>query len=319
MVGTTAQMAPARGVELPAPVRSRPKRRVVWWAGWFMLPAVVLFVGMVLVPIVLAVLLSFSSWNGSGAIQYIGLGNWRELLHDPAAAAALERTGLLVLFSWLVQEPIALALGVFAAGRQRYRAVFTTLYFIPLVISAAALGILWSNLLSPIGGGVQYAGAHFGLGFLNKDWLGDPHLVLGTVIVLVAWEFIPFHMLLYQAGARHIPGSLYEAAALDGIGPFQKFWHITLPMLRHTIVTSSVLNIVGSLTVFDLIYTLTKGGPGESTTVLALDQYLEGFGDFSFGYASALAVVLGLIGIAVALVLIRVTGFGKMRSQAEGA
>lgn len=298
---------------------TRAKKRVAWWAAWFLLPAVLLFAGMVLVPIVVAVLLSLCSWDGSGAIHFIGLGNWRTLIHDSSAAAALERTGVLVVCSWLVQEPISLALGVFAAGRQKYRAVLTTLYFLPLVISAAALGILWSNLLSPIGGGVQYAGVHFGLGFLNKDWLGDSHLVLGTVIVLVSWEFIPFHMLLYQAGTRHIPASLYEAAAMDGITPVRKFWNITLPMLRHTIVTSSVLNIVGSLTVFDLIYTLTKGGPGESTTVLALDQYLEGFGDFTFGYAAVLAVLLGIIGIGVSLLLIKVTGFGKMRSQAEGA
>jgi raffinose/stachyose/melibiose transport system permease protein len=144
------------------------------------------------------------------------------------------------------------------------------------------------------------------------------HLVMGTVIVLVAWQFIPFHALLYQAGAKQIPRSLYEAADLDGITPWRKIRHITVPMLRHTIVTSSTLNIVGSLTVFDLIYTLTNGGPGQSTRVLALDQYLEGFGSFEFGYASVLAVVLGVLAILVSLILIKVTGFGQMRSQAEG-
>jgi raffinose/stachyose/melibiose transport system permease protein len=287
--------------------------------AWFLIPAFALFAGLVLLPIVVAVLLSFSSWNGSGAIRPAGLTNWIEFIHDPSAAAALERTGILVAASWLVQEPLALALGIFVAGRRLHRVLLATIFFLPALFSSAALGIFWSQLLSPVNGGVQYAGSHFGLGFLNQDWLGNTNLVLGTVIVLVAWQFIPFHTLLYQAGVKQIPRSLYEAAAIDGIGPWARLRHITIPMLRHTIVTSSTLNVMGSLTVFDLIYTLTTGGPGESTRVLALDQYLEGFSSFRFGYASVLGLVLGILGMVIAIVIVKVTGFGKMRSQAEGA
>jgi raffinose/stachyose/melibiose transport system permease protein len=300
-------------------VGRRPRRSRVWWPVWFLLPPVALFAGLVVLPIVLAVLLSFCSWNGSSAIQYTGLANWHQFIHDPSALAALERTGVLVIASWLVQEPIALALGIFAAGRQRHRTWFTAVYFLPMLISAASLGILWNLLLSPVNGGVTYAGTHFGLFFLNHEWLSNPSLVMGTVIALVAWEFIPFHSLLFEAGARQIPKSIYEAAAMDGIGPYRRFFQMTLPMLRHTIVTSSTLNLVGSLTVFDLIYTLTGGGPGQSTRVLALAQYLQGFESLNFGYASTLAVVLGVLAVIVSLLLIGLTGFGRMRSQAEGA
>jgi raffinose/stachyose/melibiose transport system permease protein len=293
--------------------------RVVWWAVWFMAPASVLFGALVLVPVVVAVWLSFVRWNGVGAAHFVGLGNWSELFSDPTAGASLERTGILVGASWVLQEPIAIAVGIYIAGRQRHRAVLSALYFLPLLISGAGIGIMWQNMLSPIGGGVQYIGMHVNfLSFLNKNWLGDPNLVLGTVVVLVAWEFIPFHMLLYQAGTRGIPNVLYEAAALDGISPFQKLRYITLPMLRNTIVTSSTLNIVGSLTIFDIIYTLTQGGPGESTRVFALDQYIVGFSEMNFGYGSALAVALGVLGIVISLIIIKVTGFGRMRSQAEG-
>jgi len=293
--------------------------RITWWAVWFMLPACVLFGALVLVPVVLAVLLSFANWNGVGAVHFAGLSNWAQLFSDPTAGAALERTAILVGASWALQEPIALALGIYIAGKQRHRAVLSAIYFLPLLISGAGIGIMWSNILSPIDGGVQYAGMHVSvLSFLNKDWLGDPNLVMGTVVVLVAWEFIPFHSLLYQAGTRQIPNVLYEAASLDGITPAQKARYITLPMLRNTIVTSSTLNIVGSLTIFDLIYTLTQGGPGESTRVFALDQYIVGFNQMDFGYGSVLAVVLGIIGILVSLGIIRLTGFGRMRSQMEG-
>ena len=296
----------------------RQRARAPLWTKLFMLPSFVLFLGFVLAPIAVAIVLSLSTWNGTGPIRIVGLTNWRQLLQDSAAADALERTGIVIAASWLIQVPTALALGVFAAGKQRYRAVLVAIYFAPVLVSAAALGILWSQLLSPIGGGVEYAGTHLGLGFLDYDFLGNPHLVLGTVIVLIAWEFLPFHMLLFQAGASQIPRSLYDAASIDGIGPSQKLRLITVPMLRHTIVTSSVLNIVGSLTVFDLIYTLTRGGPGQSSTVLAIDQYLVGFSEFRFGYASTLAVLLGFLGIAASLILIRITGFGQMRSQSEG-
>jgi ABC-type sugar transport system permease subunit len=284
-----------------------------------MAPACVLFAALVLVPVVVAVWLSFVRWNGVGATHFVGLSNWSQLFSDATAGASLERTGILLGASWVVQEPIAIALGIYIAGRQRHRAVLSAIYFLPLLISGAGIGIMWQNILSPIGGGVQYVGAHVSLlGFLNKDWLGNPNLVLGTVVVLVAWEFIPFHTLLYQAGTRGIPSVLYEAAALDGITPLQRIRYITLPMLRNTIVTSSTLNIVGSLTIFDVIYTLTQGGPGESTRVFALDQYIVGFNEMDFGYGSALAVALGIMGIAISLVIIKVTGFGRMRSQAEG-
>jgi ABC-type sugar transport system permease subunit len=304
---------------MAVPLADKPRRPRVTWPLWFIGPAVVLFAGFVLLPIVLAVLLSFCSWDGSTAIRFNGVSNWSEFIHDSSAIAALERTGVVVIASWLIQEPIAMALGIFAAGRQRHRAVLTAVYFLPMLVSSASLGILWSQLLSPVNGGVQYASEHFGLFFLDHDWLGNRNLVLATVIVLIGWQFIPFHSLLYEAGVRQIPKSIYEAAAIDGIGPYRKFFSITLPMLKNTIVTSSTLNLVGSITVFDLIYTLTGGGPGQSTRVLALAQYLQGFEALNFGFASTLAVVLGLMAVVISLLLVGLTGFGKMRSQAEGA
>lgn len=315
---STVTASPVRPVPAGVPARPRP-RRVAWWAGLFLLPSSFLFAGLVLLPILVAVVLSFCSWDGTSAIRFVGTDNWLRFIGDADALAALQRTGLLVVVCWVVQTPIAMALGMYAAGRQRHRAVLTAVYFLPALISSAALGVLWSQLLSPVNGGVHVAAEGLGLPFLDQNWLGNPKLVLATVAVLVCWQFIPFHSLIFEAGVKQIPASLYEAAELDGLTPRQQLTHITLPMLRHTIVTSSVLNIVGSLTVFDLIYILTGGGPGQSTRVLALAQYLEGFQAFSFGYASVLAVVLGVLAVVVSLVLVRVTGFGEMRSEAEGA
>lgn len=297
---------------------ARKTTRIAWWAGIFLLPSLLLYASLVIVPIGVAMVLSLFDWDGSGPMEFIGLGNWSTFFADADAMAAMQRTGVLVVASWLVQVPLAMALGIYASGKARHRVVLSSVYFIPALMSAAAMGVLWGQLFSPVGGGISYAADNFGLFFLSPDWLGDPQLVMATIIALVAWQFVPFHALLFQAGVSQIPRSIYEAAAIDGVSGPRRFWFVTLPMLRHTIVTSSILNIVGSLTIFDLIYVLTQGGPGQHSRVLALAQYLEGFSSMRFGYASTLAVVLGAVAIAISLVMVRVTGFGKMKSQAEG-
>jgi raffinose/stachyose/melibiose transport system permease protein len=281
-------------------------------------PTMVLYGGLILLPIGLAVALSFYSWNGIGKMRYVGGANWAQFFHDPIAGHSLEVTGVLVLASWLVQTPLSMALGMFVAGRQRYRAVYAAFYLLPLLLSTAGIALMWQSLLDPNFGGIAWLGEHLGMPFLHQNWLGGNSTALWTIVFLIAWQFVPFHTLLYQMGRKQIPDVLYEAAALDGITPWQQFLHITLPQLRYTIVVSSTLIVVGSLTYFDIIYILTVGGPGYTTRVLSLDMYLEAFTNLSFGYASVLAVVLGVIGIAVALVLVRITGFSSMESQREG-
>ncbi len=135
---------------------------------------------------------------------------------------------------------------------------------------------------------------------------------------VIAWSFIPFHALLYQAGVRQIPVQLYEAARLDGAGAVRQFWSITIPQLRYTIITSSTLILVGSLTYFDLIFVLTQGGPGDATRILPLDMYLTGFRSFDMGGASVIATILVVVGLAMSLGLNRISGSHRMESQQEG-
>jgi raffinose/stachyose/melibiose transport system permease protein len=223
-----------------------------------------------------------------------------------------------VVLSWLIQTPVSLLLGVFLAGRQRYRAVLAVIFFIPLLLSSAAIALAFRNLLDPNFGLTQ--SFHTApLSWLNQDWLGNQTLVLYTVIFVIAWQFIPFHTLLYQAGTRQIPASMYEAATIDGASRVQQFWRITLPQLRNTIVTSSTLVLVGSLTYFDLVFILTGGGPGYATRLLPLDMYITGFQNHQFGQASAIATLLVVIGMLLSLGLVRFSGFAKMRSEMEGA
>jgi raffinose/stachyose/melibiose transport system permease protein len=219
-----------------------------------------------------------------------------------------------MILSWAVQTPLSLLLGTFLAGRQRYRGFLAVLFFIPLLLSSAAIAITYKALLDPNFG----LGAGLKIGFLTQDWLGKDSLALGVVIFVVSWQFIPFHSLIYQGGVRQIPTSMYEAASIDGAGRVRQFFSITLPQLKYTIITSSTLMVVGSLTFFDLIFVLTAGGPGDATRVLALDMYKRGFQANLMGPASVIAVLLVLIGLALALLLRRLGG-STTASQQEGA
>ncbi|MBO4274717.1 carbohydrate ABC transporter permease [Microbispora triticiradicis] len=282
---------------------------------WLALPALLAFVAFAVIPLIGVLLLSFTSWDTLGTIQLTGLESWQSVLTDPGLPHALWVTFLITALSWAVQTPASILIGVFLAGHQRYRELLAVLYFIPLLLSSAAIAITYKALLDPNFG--LGAGLHIDL--LTQDWLGEPGLALGVVIFVVSWQFIPFHSLLYQGGVRQIPRSLYEAAELDGAGRVRMFFSITLPQLKYTIITSSTLMIVGSLTFFDLIFVLTEGGPSDATRALALDMYKRGFQANLMGAACVIGVILVLVGLALALLLRRLGGRDPNASQLEGA
>jgi len=282
---------------------------------WLAAPALVFFVGFAVIPVVGVLALSFTTWDGLGDIHLSGLASWRAVLTDPGLPHALWVTFLVMIASWAVQTPLSILVGTFLAGPQRYRAALSVVYFIPLLLSSAAIAIAYKALLDPNFG----LGAGLGIEFLSQDWLGRPGLAFGLVVFVVSWQFIPFHSLIYQGGVRQIPKSMYEAAQLDGAGRIRQFFSITLPQLKYTIITSSTLMVVGSLTFFDLIFILTEGGPADATRVLALDMYKRGFQANLMGAASVIAVVLVLVGLVLSLLLRRLGGRDASLSQIEGA
>lgn len=281
---------------------------------WMAVPALVFFSAFALLPLLGVIALSFMHWDGLGQPTWVGLTNWAATLGDEGAQHSMWLTVQFVVLSYVFQTPVALLLGVFMAGHQRYRALLSVLYFLPLLFSSAAVGITFQALLDP-NFGLSRA---FGVDWLAQDWLGSPTLAFYVVVFVVGWCFIPFHSLLYQAGVRQIPASMYESATIDGAGRWHQFRYITLPQLRYTIVTSSTLMLVGSLTYFDLVFVLTQGGPGNATRILPLDMYLTGFRSYDMGRASVVAVILVAVGLVLSLGLNKVTGAAKMESQQAG-
>ena len=280
---------------------------------WMTLPALLIFTAFGIVPLFGVLALSFTTWDNIGAIQPSGLTSWTAVLTDPGLPRALWVTFLIMGLSWLIQTPLSVVLGVFLAPHKRYRGFLAVLFFIPTLLSSAAIAITFKALLDPNFG----LGTGLGMGFLRQDWLGDQTLAVGVLVFIVSWQYIPFHTLIYQGAVRSIPTSMYEASLIDGAGRVRQFFSITLPQLRYTIVTSSTLMVVGSLTLFDLIYVLTAGGPGDATRTLALDMYQTGFQANLMGPASAIAVVLVLVGLVLSQ-LLRLLGGRGDESQQEG-
>ncbi|NUP62265.1 MAG: sugar ABC transporter permease [Nonomuraea sp.] len=286
----------------PGGSRTRAGRPHAVWA----LPGVLFFALFAVAPMALAFYLSFTKWNGLGDPQPVGLANWQKLLSDDRLTQSLTVTVLLTVVSWAFQTVVSLLLGVWAAGRQKNRAILSAIFFVPFLLSSTAISLLFYALLDP------------NFGIVHGDTLGSTNGAFLAIVFVGGWQFIPFHTLIYQGGARQIPEVLYQAAAIDGAGRLRQFFSITLPQLRNTAATSSVLMVVGSLTYFETVLILTQGGPGTDTAILPYLMYEAGFKSYDFGYASAIASSLVVIATALSLLMVKLSGFGAMRSTREG-
>jgi len=300
---TTTQRAGRRRV---SSIGGRPG--VVW-----AVPALLVFTLFAVVPMIGVAYLSLTSWDGLTDPRFIGLDNWRRLLDDETVRSSFVVTIVLLIGNITVQAPISVLLGTWSAGFQRNRAILNAVFFAPLLLSTAACAIAWRQLLDP----------NFGIPskmewLFTSNLLGDQKSALCVIIVVTSWQFIPFHALLYQAGVRAIPVSLYQAAEIDGAGTVRQFFHITLPQLRNTIVTSTTFMVVGGLTAFDVILVLTNGGPGTDTSILPFRMYQTAFRAYDMGYASAIALLLLILSTAVSIALVRLSGYDKMQSTLEG-
>ncbi|WP_328718812.1 sugar ABC transporter permease [Streptomyces sp. NBC_00247] len=310
----TAVSAASKGVQGSGrgPGRSREGagRPGFAWAA----PAAVFFGLFAIVPLFLVVALSFASWNGLSDPEFTGLDNWKKLFDDPILIKSLWLSVLLTFLGVAVQTPLSILLGVWAAGHQRNRAVLSAIYFVPLLLSATAVSVLWRAVLDPNFGVPAQAEWLFGDGNL----FGQQASAIGVLIFVSTWQFTPLHTLIYQGAARSVPRVLYQAAEIDGAGRYRQFFHITLPQLRNSVVTSMILMVVGGLTTFDTVLILTQGGPGTDTTISAYYMYQKAFKTFDYGTASAIGVMLILVATVISLVMVRLTGYDKMNSTMEG-
>jgi len=308
-------------IEQEAPAKRRGGLRKAGRPGFvWALPAMISFALFALLPLGFAVYLSFTKYNGIRLIppQWVGLDNWARVITDTALHKSIGITLLLVLCAVLTQIPLALLLGVWAAGPQRGRAFVATLYFIPLLMSTAAVAVLWASLVDPNFGIPALLTPLLGPDNAFSNILGKPASAFALVVLIYLWGATPLYMLIFQGAARAIPETLYQAAAIDGAGTIRQFFSITIPQLRNTIITCTILVVVGTFTTFDLILILTRGGPSGATSILPFFMYDRGITALDFGYGCVSAVILIILASIVSIGMVRVTGFDKMQGTQEG-
>ncbi len=285
-----------------------PQRTRIRWGNiativGFLLPALVVYIGLVLLPIVQAIYTSLFRWNGLGPFQnFTGMANYARALGDRVFLAALGHNLQLVVLSLVIQLPLALGLALLVRGIVRGRAVFRTIFFLPFVLSEVVTGVIWNFIYRPEGGLINILFRDIAPGLASTALLANPNTVLYALFVVITWKFFGYHMILYIAGLQNIPAELEEAAAIDGAGGFQTLRYITIPLLGSTIRLTIYLSVLGSLQFFDLVWVMTTGGPVNASDTMATYLYKFGFQRFQLGYGSAIAVIMFLICFGFSLV-----------------
>jgi raffinose/stachyose/melibiose transport system permease protein len=269
----------------------------------FLLPSIALFLVFVIFPIFSSIYYSLFNWKGFGpAVDFIALSNYKRILTDKVFILAVRNNLMIVVLSLFLQLPMSLLLAILVGRDFPGRAFFRGIFFMPYVFSEVITAIMWLLLFNPdperglinallilIPGGQSHA------------WLGDPNTVLMCIFVVLTWKYFGFHMLLYLTGLQNIPAEIEEAARIDGANRFQLLTRITIPLLGSTIRTSVYLSVLGSLQQFILVWIMTHGGPVNASEVMSTYMYRFGFVRFSFGYGSAVAIVMFLICLVFSL------------------
>lgn len=266
------------------------------WAPFkFLLIPVILYAIWVIAPIFYTIFLSFTQWDGITAPTFIGIGNYVDLFNDPIFYTALFNNIKWLLVYVLVPLPLGLAFAMFFNRSLPGVKIFKTAIYLPLTLSFVVLSQIWTWIYQPKYGAINITLKALGLDGLTFAWLSNSDIVTYALIVVGCWPQTAYTMVLFLAGLQNVPTEVMEAAKVDGANRWQRFWKVILPMLKPATIIAVAVTIIQSLRMFAIVNVMTRGGPFRSSEVLANYMYIEGFKNYSMGYASALAVILFLI------------------------
>ena len=261
----------------------------------YIAPSFILMMIFNVTPIFFSLYISFHKYSMSSSPIWLGLENYRKLFNNRVLSEALGNTVRYVLITVPIQTILALLIAVFIAEhmKNRYGSLMRSIIFIPVIVSLIASATVWDIMYQPKGGLINQALGLIGLP--SVSFLAKKATALPSVAAVAIWKNTGYYMVIYYAGVMNVPTDVREAAIVDGATPVQRFWHITLPILKPITYMIVTLGIIGSFQVFDLVYKMTGGGPGRSTYTVAYVIYTFAFQDKNFGYASAVAICLMLV------------------------
>ena len=297
------------------------------WSYAFVLPMFILFVGFTLYPILDSVRYTFYDWNGIGSPKnFVGLKHYTHIIQDTFFWNAFKHTALYTIVLVPVQLILALGLAVILNSRLVWsRYILRAVFFSPIVTSSAIVGIVFTMLSTTVGDTINQMLVHNGLLSRPIDWLGDPRTAMWFIIAVGIWIGLGYPLIYFLAGLQSIEPELYDAAKVDGAGPWSLFWHITIPMIRPVGLVVLIITTLHSLRVFDTVQVMTQGGPYFATDVVSTYIYRQAFfinatgdSDSRLGYASAAAFFMGVLimGISV-LQILAVRYAARQRKQGK--
>jgi raffinose/stachyose/melibiose transport system permease protein len=266
----------------------------------YVLPGLLIYAVFVFIPILSAVGISLTEWNGLVMPVFVGLRNYIQLFSDNEFYIALRNNAAFIVFYCVFPLIIGIVLAaIISTVGNRERMALRTLFFLPYIMPTAVLGIIFQWLYNPAFGPFNQILKAVGLGRLALPWLGDFNFVLPAVGAVAVWYFFGFCMVVFLSGMQRIDPSLFDAARADGARGWQTFWHVTLPQLMPEVRVVLLLTVIASIKSFDLIFTMTRGGPGNATLVPNIYMYELGFQLNRFGYAAAVAIIGAILVFAV--------------------
>jgi multiple sugar transport system permease protein len=298
-----------------------PRRRALsarhreWIAGYlFVAPdflGLLIFVG---VPMLLALTIGFFRVDGFGSFSFVGFGNYHRMVIDPLFWQSIRVTAVYVVLLVPALYVTGLGLALLVQRTNRFNTVMRSMFFAPQMVSLVVIAVIWQFLSADKFGLLARLFALFGLGGVSL--LGNPGLALYTTVFVTVWFLMGFYMVIFLGGLQDIPQQYYEAARIDGATAVQRFWHITLPLLKPTsffvLLVSLVAAVAGSQA-FDLIFVMTKGGPANATAVMIIYIYQQAFQYSDFGYAAAMASILVVILLLLTAMLFLLTRGGRFQ------
>lgn len=289
----------------PRRSRRRGRRATGSRRGWlFVLPWALGFVAFTLVPLVASLYFSFTSYDLGSAPTWVGLANWRQVLHDPLVWKALWNSAYYTVASTLLTIVVAFGLALVLDGPIAGKGLFRTIIYLPSVVPSVVSSLLWLIIYSPFGGLLDTSlGA---VGLPQPLWLQDPTTAMPALVLMAAWG-CGTTMVVFLAGLQDVPHELHEAARVDGAGPLRSFWHVTVPMLSPVILFNVILGLVQGMQTFTQVYVLTNGGPLNATLLLPLYIFQNAFTELNVSYAACLSWLLFVIVVALMVLVFKTT------------
>lgn len=282
------------------------RRKRIDWAQFLSLPALILFSVFFVYPLLKGIGMSLTDWDGMGQAEFVGLKNFVKFFSDDRAIQDIKTTLFFAIGSATLLNLVGLCYALLMNSDFHGKSIARVIIYLPSIISPLIMGYIWYFLLQPGRGYLAHAFVQLGLPDLIGNWMGKYSVTLLVLILVNVWQFAGMTMIIYLAGLQSIPSEYIEAATIDGAGRWQRFCRITLPLLMPAIRINVVTNIIGSLSVFDIIMALTEGGPGYSTESLSIYIMRMCYGSRT-GYSTAVAMILFFIILIPVLISMRLT------------